>query len=84
VPVEAQACGAPIIARAVGGILDSVVDGETGLLYTGDGVSDLASALREFEPSRYESGAIRNEALKFAPERFRTGFLAAIRAVVGS
>jgi D-inositol-3-phosphate glycosyltransferase len=31
VPLEAMACGTPVIAAAVGGMLDSVVHGDTGL-----------------------------------------------------
>jgi glycosyltransferase involved in cell wall biosynthesis len=80
VPVEAQACGAPVIARAVGGVLDSVVDGETGALYRGDASVDLATVLSAFDPTRYDAGASRRNAEKFGPERFRSEFLAALRA----
>jgi glycosyltransferase involved in cell wall biosynthesis len=77
VPVEAQACGAPVLANRVGGVLDSVVEGVTGSFYDGtaDEVGALAAALKEFDPSRFDAGRIRANAERFAPERFRSGFL---------
>ena len=58
VPVEAQACGAPVIAARVGGALDSVVDGVTGVFFdpAGDGsdVATLAGALETFRPEAFD------------------------------
>jgi len=45
VPLEAMASGVPIVGAAVGGLLDSVVDGETGLLVPPRDVDALAAAL---------------------------------------
>jgi glycosyltransferase involved in cell wall biosynthesis len=83
VPVEAQACGAPVIAPAVGGVLDSVVDGETGVLYAGDGVGPLAAVLRSFDADRYDPARARTHAERFATHCFRDGVSAAIRRFVG-
>ncbi len=45
VPVEAMACGVPVLATAVGGMLDTVVDGMTGLLVTPKDSSACAAGL---------------------------------------
>jgi D-inositol-3-phosphate glycosyltransferase len=46
VALEAQACGTPVVAAAVGGLTTAVVDGVTGLLVNGHVPSDYARALR--------------------------------------
>jgi len=54
VPLEAMACGVPVIASAVGGHLDTVVDGRTGALVPPRHEWALAERLRELfaDPSR--------------------------------
>jgi D-inositol-3-phosphate glycosyltransferase len=46
VALEAQACGTPVVAAAVGGLTTAVSDGSTGLLVEGHDVDDFAAALR--------------------------------------
>ena len=65
VALEALACGVPVIASAVGGLKEIVVEGECGLFVAPGDVAALASALRE---------AIGNESLRqrlTAGARFR-------------
>ncbi|WP_172961070.1 glycosyltransferase [Oceaniglobus roseus] len=54
VPVEAMASGRPVIAYGRGGALDSVVDGETGLLFDTQSVDSLVDAVERFEASGLE------------------------------
>ncbi len=87
IPVEAQACGAPVIALAAGGALDTVVDGVTGHLYDvepgRDPVETLASVLRRFDPTRFDPRVLRSHAVQFSPEIFRSRFAAAVADLLG-
>jgi D-inositol-3-phosphate glycosyltransferase len=47
VPIEAMACGVPMVASAVGGMIDTVVDGVTGVHVPPRAPAALAAVLRE-------------------------------------
>jgi glycosyltransferase involved in cell wall biosynthesis len=81
VPVEAQAAGTPVIAYGHGGIRDSMVDGETGLLYDEPSVDALCEAILEFDALDLDEAAIRDNARRFSQDRFRAGMTAALRSV---
>ncbi len=70
VPVEAQAAGAPVIAYGVGGVRDSVIDGSTGVLFSEQTVEGLCDAIERFERLSFDPDAARENAARFAPERF--------------
>ncbi|MFH8342128.1 glycosyltransferase [Streptomyces sp. AM6-12] len=56
VPLEAMACATPVLATAVGGQLDTVVDGGTGVLVPADDDYDLGAVVRSLlaDPERLE------------------------------
>jgi len=74
VPVEAQACGRPVVALAEGGVLDSVEDGVTGILVTDPSPDAFADAFREIATRAFDPAAIRRHAESFARERFQQQF----------
>ena len=69
VPVEAQACGRPVVALGAGGALDTVIDNETGVLFADATVDSLAAALTRVAAQPFDSGRIRQHAERFSRER---------------
>lgn len=64
--VEANACGAPVVAANVPGLRDSVVNGETGLLYEFGNLEDLVARMRIFLDAPDTRDAFRSRALAWA------------------
>ena len=83
-PVEALAAGVPVVAPALGGVLDYLHDGVNGVLAPGQDVDDLAAALRAAWSTRWDHAAIRRSALPFSVERFRSEIGAVVDATVGT
>jgi len=79
-PVEAQACGVPVIAYARGGALETVRgpdhDSPTGVFFHEQTPSAIADAVHHFERTigRIEPTACRANAERFAEHRFRDQF----------
>lgn len=85
VPVEAQACGAPVVALGLGGALDSVVPGVTGALVepsTDDDVlvERFAVALREVAGAGLDPRVVREHAETFGEPVFRERMAAIVDA----
>jgi glycosyltransferase involved in cell wall biosynthesis len=74
VPVEAQACGTPVICYGRGGVLDSVLPGISGMFFSEQTADSLQSAIERFQRQNYDPATIRRHALGFCPERFRDQF----------
>jgi len=80
VPVEALACGKPVICCGSGGVTETVTDGETGVYFWPQHRKALAEAIERSEATRWDQDKLRRSALRFSRERFRAGmreFLAA-------
>ena len=69
VPVEAQACGRPVVALARGGALETVTDGETGVLFAEPDAAHLGAALERVATIRFDSARIRQSAERFSRDR---------------
>jgi glycosyltransferase involved in cell wall biosynthesis len=79
-PVEAQACGTPVLAFGEGGVTETIVDGRTGLLFREQSAGAIVDVVERFERSLIaaNTAAIRANALRFGMERFKDQLRACI------
>ncbi|MGH2866709.1 MAG: glycosyltransferase [Solirubrobacteraceae bacterium] len=77
--VESQAAGRPVIARAAGGALETIVDGVTGRFWSG-GAEALAQAVLEFDEDAVDPQALVAHAERFGIASFRRGLLNEVAA----
>jgi glycosyltransferase involved in cell wall biosynthesis len=79
-PVEAQACGTPVIAFSRGGVTESVIglecDRPTGVFFAEQTVDSICEAVLKFEKYQHliEPKVCRDNAMQFSTERFLTEF----------
>lgn len=79
-PLEAQACGTPVIAFGKGGVRETVLGLDdphpTGVFFEEQTVASVVAALARFDRDghRITPESCRTNALRFSPDRFRQGF----------
>jgi glycosyltransferase involved in cell wall biosynthesis len=71
IPVEAQACGTPVIALGRGGCLETVREGYSGIFFREQSAEAIVDAVKRFERCTFDSMAIRKHAEQFSEERFK-------------
>jgi len=76
-PVEAQACGTPVIAYGKGGALETVINGKTGLFFMEQSTENILTAILKFEDKEvfFSSTVIRENSIRFGKPRFKEQFL---------
>ncbi|MDR9499963.1 MAG: glycosyltransferase, partial [Hydrogenovibrio sp.] len=73
-PIEAMACGTPVIAYAKGGALETVTE-KTGMFFKPQSEMALTSAVEEFDKrSQFDPIECRTQAQKFHPDKFKKQF----------
>ena len=81
--VEAQAAGRPVIARAGGGLLETVVEGTTGCFWDG-GEAELANAVSGFDTEAVDPQACVENAARFETRVFREALQREVDAALRS
>ncbi len=72
VPVEAMAVGTPVIAYGKWWATETIIDGETWVLFTPQTSEALNLAIRRFERMKFDHDAIQKHAENFSKERFQS------------
>lgn len=72
-PIEAQACGKPVIAYQSGGITETVTN-KTGVFFKSQTVDSLCQAIQKFNPSNFLSQDCSNNAKQFSRQNFMLHF----------
>ena len=74
IPVEAQACGRPVIAFGKGGATETVIDGVTGVFFGKQTEDSLLEAMQKFDDleknGAFDAEKIAEHAKKFSAQRF--------------
>lgn len=79
VSVEAQSLGTPIIAYNKGGVLDTVINGKTGILFKDQTVQSLVNAVNKFEKMLFSKSVILKNANRFVKNKFKTSLELVLR-----
>ncbi|WP_226019227.1 glycosyltransferase family 4 protein [Novosphingobium sp. FKTRR1] len=88
VPLEAQACGTPVIAYGRGGALETVrgldAPAPTGLFFNQQTVPAIVDAVARFEAAsdRFTQENCRKNALRFSPKSFKEAIMAEVSALL--
>jgi len=69
-PIEAQACGTPVIAYGEGGVLETVVHNKTGLFFNSMNIESIVDTIEIFENTKFAPKEIRKNAERFSTEIF--------------
>lgn len=92
VPLEAQACGTPVIALGQGGATETVIGtdatgtGGTGFFFDEQTPESVVAAIRSFEaaPERFDPLLARRQAERFALDRFERELVGYVEEVAGT
>lgn len=84
VAVEAQAAGRPVIAAAIGGALETIIDGSTGRLAALDDVSAFERAIEGLEQLDFDPAVAVANAERFSVEVFQERLSRLVGEVLGN
>ena len=73
-PLEAQACGKPIIAYNKGGLTETVINNKTGIFFKHQTVKSLVRTIKKFKSNNFSKNTCQKNAQKFSNIKFMLNF----------
>ena len=73
-PLEAQACGKPVIAYNEGGLTETVINNKTGIFFKYQTVKSLVRAIKKFKSNNFSKDNCQKNAQKFSNIKFMLNF----------
>ena len=83
-PVEAMAAGTPVVAYKSGGVMETVIDGKTGVFFEEANVESLVMAIKKLDKTKIDSKDCVAQAKKFSKERFKNEIREFVSKIIGS
>ena len=71
-PLEAMSAGCPVIAFAVGGAADYIIENQNGTTFKSQTVSSLVATLKNFDSKKFQPAKVSASVQKFSNERFQS------------
>lgn len=82
ISLEAQALGKPVIAYKMGGVLETVIDGKTGIFFNDQTIDSLVSAIKKLDSIEINQDDCRKNSQLFSKENFIKNFKQTIASMV--
>jgi glycosyltransferase involved in cell wall biosynthesis len=70
-PVEAMACGCPVIAYRKGGATETIIEGQTGIFFDEQKKDAIVAAVKAFRRQDFDENEVRAQAEKFSTAEFK-------------
>jgi glycosyltransferase involved in cell wall biosynthesis len=81
-PVEANAHGAPVVGYGRGGLLETMIPGQTAEFFDEPHVEAVAGAIERALTRKWDTSELRRNAERFSPVSFRQSFTESLRAAL--